>query len=263
MLVTIISDSYRHGCLADELKRDGFDVELYDNAREIPERIEADIIVLPIPTVKADGLFNLGMDCLFTTEDIIDRTKADSHIITCNYECKNRKFTDINRFEPFTSMNAVPSAEGAIFEAMKNSDIPLFGSQTLVTGYGRIGKIIAHRMKSFCSEVTVAARNVKDIYSAQSLGYKTIDYARLDENVSKFDFLFQTVPFPILTDKVLINTRGLIIELSSKCAGTDSKFAKANSNRLIYCPGIPEKYSKEYAAKIFSDSVKNIIKLNT
>ncbi len=262
MLVAIISDSERHLHLALELEKCRYETVLYRCVDEIPSQITADITILPIPTKDKDGFLNLKGSYKITAENIITRTESKSFIITCNYECNDRKFADINKFEEFTSMNAIPSAEGAIFEAMKASDIPLFGSKTLVMGSGRIGKIIADRMKSFCSDVTIAARNPKDRYSAVAQGMRGVDFTSLYDVINNYDFIFQTVPHLVLTDKLLQKTRGIIIEVSSKCSGTDYSFAMANKNRLLYCPAIPEKYSKDFAAKVLTDSVKSILKLN-
>lgn len=262
MLVALISDSARHLYLANELCKSGYETVIYNSVDDIPFEIPADIVILPIPTKDKDGFINLKGSYKTTAENIISRTNSNSFVITCNYECNDRKYTDINKFEEFTSMNAIPSAEGAIFEAMKASSIPLFGSKTLVMGYGRIGKIIADRMKSFCSDVTVAARNPKDRFSAIAMGLSGINYESLYDEINQFDYIFQTVPHLVLTDRLLEKTRGIIIELSSKCAGTDYEFAIANKNNILYCPALPEKYSKDFAAKVFADSVKSILELN-
>ena len=259
MSITIISDSNRHRYLYEYLKKNGYDVVLFESSDAIPEAIDSDITIFPIPSVNQQGLLNIKGNTHLTIESLIDRTSAESLMITCNYECKQRKCVDINKFEAFTSLNAVPSAEGAIFEAMKNSDITLFGSKVLVTGYGRIGKIIADRLKHFGAEVTVAARKQKDIFAAESVGLKAAEYTSLEDTISEFDFIFQTVPYPILTKSLLLRTTALIIEISSKCAGTDIIFANKNGNRVIYCPGIPEKYSAKTAAEILAISVIKII----
>ena len=259
MLIALISDSQRHLYLSNQLTDSGYDTNVYRTVDEIPSEIKADIIVLPIPTKDKDGFLNIKGSFKMTVENLISRTNSNSYVITCNYECNDRKFTDINKYEKFTSLNAIPSAEGAVFEAMKNSNIPLYGAKSLVVGYGRIGKIIAHRMHSFCSATTVVARNPKDRYAATALGLKAIDFSELLEEIATYDFIFQTVPHLVLTEKHLALTKATIIELSSKCAGTDYEFAKKNGNNLLYCPALPEKYSKDYASKVFADSVKSIL----
>ncbi len=257
--ITIISDSKRHGILSNELIKDGYSVKLYKTFNELPSKIKGDIVVLPIPTLKKDQTVNFN-GCSITIEELIDRIDKNCLIISCNYSTDIRSCIDINKYEPFISMNAIPSAEGAIFEAVKNSDITLFDSKCLVIGYGRIGKIIADRLKGFGANVWVTARNHKDEYSAKSRTFGFIEYDELNEKISDFDFIFQTVPYLILDKERLDKTYALIIELASNGIGTDINYAKEKNKNVIYAPAIPEKYSPKSAGKIFHDSVISIIK---
>lgn len=43
-------------------------------------------------------------------------------------------------------LNAVPTAEGAVQRAMEATDGVLLGAKCLVVGYGRIGKVLCHRL---------------------------------------------------------------------------------------------------------------------
>lgn len=259
MLITVISDANRHSILSEELKKDGYPVSLYKSFDEIPLKIDGDIVILPIPTLKKDGSVNLN-NCSIAIEELILRTDEDCLIISCNYSTELRRFIDINKYEPFTSMNAIPSAEGAIFKAAQNSDITLFGSKCLVIGYGRIGRIISDRLKGFGAAVSVAARNYRDIYSAKAHGCSFIGYDELDNGIADFDFIFQTVPYLILDKNRLDRTGAVIIELASGGVGTDLSYAKANNKKVIYAPAIPEGYSPKSAGKIFHDSVISIMK---
>lgn len=261
MLISVISGSRRHKLLAELLAADGHKVNLYASYSELPVHIGGDAVVLPIPTLNRSGNLNLeGCPGSFTAEELLTRTERHALVISCNYESVLRHTVDINKYEPFTSMNAVPSAEGAIFEAVKNSDITLFGSKCLVIGYGRIGKIIADRMKAFGSDVTVTARSHKDIYTARSFGMTVSGYDGLSDRIASFDLIFQTVPHLILNKEMLDLTDAVIIELASGGAGTDLEYAAKAGKKVIYAPGIPEKYSPDTAGAIFYDSVINIIK---
>lgn len=259
MLITVISDAKRHRILSEELTNDGHTVYLFESFEQLPISIDGDIVILPIPTLKKDGSVNLN-NCSIPIEELILRTNKNSLIISCNYKTELRNFIDINKYEPFTSMNAVPSAEGAIFEAAKNSEITLFNSKCLVIGYGRIGKIISDRLKGFKADVWVTARKHKDIYSAKAQDFGFISYDELDYVISDFDFIFQTVPYLILNKDRLDLTDAVIIELASGGVGTDLKYAQDNNKKVIYAPAIPEKYSPKSAGKIFHDSVISIIK---
>lgn len=260
MYITIIADSKRHEMLATSLKRDGHAVTVYKEYDSLPTEISSEIIILPIPSFTASGILNLkGAPDTLNKEAFFQRFSPDSFIITCNCEAEGRRFLDINKYEPFVFSNAVPSAEGAIALAMQNSDITLYKSRSLVIGYGRIGKLIASRLKGFCGSVSVVARKEKDRLVASSKGYESLDFPDIDVKIDEFDFIFQTVPFLTLTRDRIDKITGLIVEISSKGLGTDMEYAKEKGVRLIYAPGIPEKYSSKTAGNILSDSVKSII----
>ncbi|MBO7217405.1 MAG: hypothetical protein J6V50_01755 [Clostridia bacterium] len=260
MHITIIADSKRHDMLAAELIKLGHAVTIFRDCKEISQKIVGDMIILPIPSFTKDDLLNLkGATNTVSKDEFSKRISDESFIISCNCEFEGKRFIDINKFEPFVSMNAVPSAEGAISLAMQHSDIALFESRVLIIGYGRIGRIVANRLDAFNAKITVVARKPKDRFAAVSEGFASIDYDRLDEHLGKFDFIFQTVPYPVLNAERLRKVNGLIIELSSKGIGSDLNFAKANGINLIYAPGIPEKYSGITAGKILIDSIKSII----
>lgn len=260
MFITIIADSKRHDLVAERLTRDGHSVTVYRSFDSLPEQINGDIVILPIPSFTNNGILNLsGTPDTVNKEILFNRISNDSFIICCNSIPEGRRYIDINRYEPFVSMNAVPSAEGAIALAMENSDITLFKSRALVIGYGRIGKLIAERLKGFLSLVTVTARKEKDRFAAESQGFRSIDFDGLDKTLSEFDFIFQTVPYPVLTRERIDLIKGLLIEISSKGLGTDMVYAKERGIDFIYAPGIPEKYSNKSAGIILYDSIKSII----
>lgn len=195
-----------------------------------------------------------------TLEELLSRRSADTYTLACNFEDEEAQVFDINKYEPFVSMNAVPSAEGAIFEAMKIYPETLFESRVLVIGYGRIGKLIADRMKGFGAKVSVTARNHKDILFARANSLDFISYDKLDTSLSGFDIIFQTVPQLIL-DKVRIDKiNGIIIELASKGAGSDISYAESIGKNIVYAPALPERYSPISAGKILYDSIKSILK---
>jgi len=50
---------------------------------------------------------------------------------------------DILDIEELAILNAIPTAEGAMQKAMELSEITLHGNNSLVLGYGRIGKILS------------------------------------------------------------------------------------------------------------------------
>ncbi len=257
MSITILASSYRHSVLAQGLKEQGYSVKHYKNSDSIPDIIESEIIVLPIPSFKK-GILNIeGRD--ISDRELFERIDKKSLVITCNYNATDYNCFDINKYEPFVSQNAIPSAEGALLYAANASNETFFGHESLVIGYGRIGKIIADRLQSAGSRVSFTARNPKDIFMGKSKVFEHISYERLKENIGRFKYVFQTVPHLILNSDLLTRVTGIVVELSSGGIGTDLDFAQKYGLNVIYAPAIPEKLYPETAGKILLNSILSII----
>ncbi len=264
MKIAILGSSLRFDILSSKLSSSDYDVTNYSRADEIPEKLEQDIIVLPIPTKTKEGFLNIVGDCKITPEALLERTKPEALIISCNFSDNRRKTVDINKDEYFAFLNAIPTAEGAINLALKDKGMTMYNSKCLIVGFGRIGKILAHRLDGLKADITVAARNPKDLALIKALGLKDINIYSLEETINEYDIIFQTVPSPILNDNVLSNVSKdtPIIELSSAMAGTDTAKAKELGLKVINAGGLPEKCAPQTAGMILFDSVIRIIKEN-
>ena len=264
MKIAILGSSLRFDILSDKLSCLGYQVSNYSRVDEIPENLEQDIIILPIPTKTKEGFLNIGGDNKITPEALIELTKPDALIISCNFLDNRRTIVDINKDEYFAYLNAVPTAEGAVSIALKEKGMTMFKAKCLIVGFGRVGKILAHRLDGLNADITVAARNPKDLALIKALGLSDINIYNLEESISQYDIIFQTVPSMILNEGLLskVSKDVPIIELSSAMAGTDISKAKEFNLKLINAGGLPEKCAPQTAGMILFDSVIRIIKEN-
>ena len=74
----------------------------------------------------------------------------------------------------------------------------IHGSNILVMGFGRIGKILAKMLHGIGANVYCEARKDSDIAWIEAYGYKKIHLRNLKENVDKFDIIINTIPSMIL-----------------------------------------------------------------
>ena len=261
MTITVLGNSLRFDILCDKLISAGYSVTRCTHTDEIPEVLEDDVIILPIPSKAKDGFLNLSGEKKITIETLIERTRSDALIITCNYLDTRRKIIDINKDEYFAFLNAVPTAEGAISIALKSKGLTMYNSKCLIVGFGRIGKILAHRLDGLKADISVAARNPKDLALIKALGLKDIKTTDLDKASLNYDVIFQTVPALVLNENLLksLNKDCLIVELSSASAGTDLEKAKELSINVISAGGLPEKTAPITAGMILFESVIRII----
>ncbi len=157
--------------------------------------------------------------------------------------------------------NAVPTAEGAVEVAMRESAITLSGSNALVTGFGRCGLPLARLLAAMNAHVTVAARKRDVLALADVLGFNTVTFDSLTEVVAEFDFLFNTVPAQILTADVLVNAKktAVLIDIASSPGGSDFSAAQQLGLKSFLLPGLPGKVAPFTAGKILAKIYQNIL----
>lgn len=230
---------------------------------DIPSVIrQSDALILPLPCTR-DGLTihaPLSEQVLFL--DSL-REAFGQMPVFCGMK-KQLPFTssqlyDYSEREEFAVENAVPTGEGAIECAMKAYEGTIHGSRCLVTGYGRIGRVLSQMLKGLGADVTVSARNLRDIAYIRACGMKAISS---DALTGQYDLIFNTVPAPLLTARVLavIASHALVIDLASAPGGVDFEGAKRLSVRTIHALSLPGKVAPKTSGIIIKNAVYNIIR---
>ena len=79
---------------------------------------------------------------------------------------------DIMKREELAVLNTISTAEGAIEIAISNTNKIIHGSQILILGFGRIGKVLAKKMVGLSAIVTCAARKDEDLAWIKAYGYR-------------------------------------------------------------------------------------------
>ncbi len=161
--------------------------------------------------------------------------------------------------EEFAVMNAVLTAEAAAEIAIRETQIGIFGSRTLVLGFGRIGKITARYFAALGADVTAAARKRSDLAWINAGGYKAVDITdkeKFAEALSAADIILNTVPAPILAGESAeqVNSETLLIELASvPCTDGTAVF------RIVKAGGLPGKTAPVTAGYIIAETIENIM----
>lgn len=170
-------------------------------------------------------------------------------------------FEEILSRDDFAFYNAVPTAEGAVYLAIGNTEFTLFGSDVAVLGFGRTGKVMARTLRGLGARVTVVARNSGARSEAWALGYRAMDFGAFGANPSRFDVMFNTVPALVITAEVIDRLREecVIIDLASSPGGTDFEAAAKRGLRAILAPGLPAKFAPKTAGKILATVIADAI----
>ena len=181
------------------------------------------------------------------------------------YELANDEYieiVDIMKREELAVLNTIATAEGAIEIAIANTNKILHGSNVLVLGFGRIGKVLARKLAGLSTKVTCAARKEEDLAWIKAYGHKGININQIDKNLSEFDVIINTVPQMILTAEKLgyVKQECLFIDLASNPGGIDKKVAKEKGLQLIWALALPGKVAPTTTAEFIKDTIYNILK---
>ncbi len=276
----ILGGDKRQLFLADSLIKDGYRVMLggFDNLRSIGEITIADVrtalgysdaVLLPLPSVRADGSLNapFAASTLYFDEEEQELLKQKpvfasmkDRLIRAYPALKSARIYDYAARDDFSVLNAVPTAEGAVECAMSAYEGTIAGARCLAVGFGRIGKILARMLKALGAEVTVSARSSTDRAYISALGYDFVNTEKLTE-IRGYNIVFNTVPKLIFDRELLENTDcdTLLIDLASLPGGVDFDAASAlriDAQRALSLPG---KCAPKTAGEIIKTTVFRMI----
>ncbi len=169
--------------------------------------------------------------------------------------------------EELLMRNAIPTAEGAIGIAMRELPVMLFGTSAAVIGYGRIGSMLAQRLKALGMRVTVYARRKDVLVLAELQGMIPCLLAEgempsaLTSLPRDCRVLFNTVPSRLLDRDVLahIPRECVLIDLASAPGGIDQRAAEEMGFRSIWGTALPGKCTPESAGGILGQTLSQML----
>lgn len=170
------------------------------------------------------------------------------------------RLSEYRERDDFAIWNSVPTAEGAVFLALKEMDITLHGSRCLVLGLGRTGLTLARLLGAMGAQVVVVARRSQQLALAEAMGCTACHLTSLGQAAASADVIFNTIPAPVLHAGVLRNvpSTALIIDLASAPGGTDFTFAAARGLRARLAPGLPGVKAPVTAGRILARLVEQL-----
>lgn len=279
----VIGGDLRQGCLANLLYQRGYDIcalaledcpNILSQIEKSKKGIEAlracDVIILPLPLL-GNGMQISAPFCNYppTLEECFELApKATYFAGMVSKEMKQFfqehkiKMQDYYQREELTILNCIPTAEGALAIAMQETAETIFGSRCLVTGFGRVSKVLCKLLLGCGAFVQVAARKPSDLAWIQAIGAHAVPMQKLQEAIKDTDILFNTVPERILNAAELatLPSGALVIDLASKPGGVDFDAAKQLGVRAIWALSLPGKVAPVTAARYIADTVLQILK---
>lgn len=266
--------------IAQSLAADGHTVRIFgfDNYSNVIPGIEVcsdidallsdvDFVILPLP-YSADGIHLNAPYLSYTVKlcDLYEKIRTSMTVFGGRFssrELNSRGIKTIDYFEreELQILNAVPTAEGAIYIAMQERPYTICGSNCLVVGYGRIGKVLSSLLKGLNSSVTVSARRFEDLANIRSMGIVPVKTKNIAHTAGEYDVIFNTVPALVLDKSVLSSVKKnvLIVDLASKPGGVDFNEAKALGLNVVWSLSLPGKVAPASAGQFIKDTIVNIL----
>lgn len=226
----------------------------------------ADVAVLPAPYAKGGYINAPLVSDAPRVEELEAHLKPGARVYAGSPDealcalarAQGWQIIDLYADEAFARRNALASAEGAVFAAMRERDALIAGERCLVTGFGRLGQMIALTLKGLGARVRVAARREASRALAQCMGLEAVDLGALPIALKDVRLIFNTVPARLLDARALkcVDAGALIIETASAPYGVDFDAARELGVRALRESGIPGRYCPRTAAALILDALE-------
>lgn len=265
----VIGGDRRQVELARLLEEDGAEVRTYGlqewgapGANSLEGAVTADVILLPLPLCRK-GILNCGEGSI-ETQELFRNLRPGQRVFAGRIDEQQRleaeryglKLEDYFAREELVVANAAATAEAAIRVAMERLDETLLGMECLVLGFGRIGKLLSHRLAGLGAKVTATARKPEDLAWIRAYDFCAEDTLKLNGKLEKFGLVFNTVPAPVLDTALLAQLKPgcLCIDLASR-QGIDLAAAERLGLPNLWATALPGRMVPRTAARVIRDTV--------
>ncbi|MCL2754771.1 MAG: dipicolinate synthase [Oscillospiraceae bacterium] len=233
-------------------------------------------VILPLPMSRGcdyiTAPYHAGRISLSAVADFCD----EGATLYCGKACPQmQELCDKNGYrlvdyferEELTVANAAITAEGALEIIMRENPKAVMGMRILITGYGRIAKILSRQLHSLGADVVVAARKVGDLEWAKIAGCTAVHVSDIDDTLPTIDTIVNTVPARLFDRERLSRIRGdcLLLDLASKPGVEGMELCKSPHGsvagvKVIWALSLPGKIAPVTAGEMIADTVLNIIR---
>lgn len=270
----VIGGDQRQAELVRLLRNDGYETMAsglgFWLEEELPleETAKADVVILPLPLCREAGYLNCRGGRL-PVEEVFALLRSKQLVLAGQVKTGERtaaetaglQLVDYFLREELTVANAAATAEAAIQVAMEQMDRTLWGASCLVLGFGRIGKILAHRLRGMGADVTAAARSPEAKAWIRAYGYKEMDLVGMGDSLNRYHVVFNTVPAEIMKEPEICYLRQdcLCVDLAS-VPGFNQSVLEQTNRPYIWARFLPGRMVPKTAAAIIRDTTYNIMR---
>lgn len=232
---------------------------------------DADVVLLPMPLVGADGRVFGEYSCdRPDPREVISKAKSGALLFAgrvsgeiAEYARRcGRELCDYLSREELQLKNAVPTAEGTIEILMRRLPVTLAGAQIAVIGYGRTAQSLCDALLGLGASVTVWARKPAALALAGTRGCAALPLSDFSERRRRYEAVVNTVPAPVLAEAELRRLpRGcLVLDIASERCIADEKAVSALGIEYERALSLPGKAAPKTAGRIIVETVFEILR---
>lgn len=240
---------------------------LPDGARHT-DKPDADCIILPLPVEGKPGLLNAPYSAKqHPITELLSAIAPGSLVcggklspLLCDEaRSKSLRIYDYMTMPQFVVGNAAVTAEGAVSLLADNNLSTIFDTKILIVGFGRIGRLLAHKLRGLDAETYVMSKNSESRALAGCMGLHAVSPA--DRSVfSAFDAVINTAPAQVIPTLEGFRKSCLLLELASAPGGFDRSEVERRGLKCIHAAGLPGRYAPKSAARLVFDAVQQILR---
>jgi len=151
--------------------------------------------------------------------------------------------------ESFIWKNAQLTAEGFV-SFFYNTKQAVYGKKFIITGFGRVAKMLAHVLKNIGGDVAIAVRSHVQLNEAKAFRYEAVYLDEVDQ--VKGDYFINTIPAKWFDEKFNSAIEMPIYDLASSPGCLQDDVKRSNYELL---PALPGKYFPQDAAHVLYESI--------
>ena len=267
MRILVIGGDKRMDHAADRLSA------MYETIRfdgGVPANERFDAIVLPLPLTKnGKDIFApaaeepIGFEIIesFAEKDALILAGGESPALSRICAEKGYRLENYFSRETLTLKNAALTAESACAMLSQSTSGALLNSRALITGYGRIARFLAARLKANGCTVTVAARRAEQRTAAQLDGFSAIPLEEMLKTLRDLDFIINTAPHSLFSENELskVQKDRVFMELATLPEQPTRSLAEKYGINYIYACGLPGKCSPKTAGEFIAEEITEIL----
>ncbi len=217
-------------------------------------------IILPLPTVANGVIAYTGK----TVDDIKSALAQNQRVFFGNLSPDTFDLNGYSYYydEAFLIKNSRLTAQGVLQIILDSLNRDISSVRVAVLGFGRCGKAVCRLLKSCGFNVTSFSRKRESAVSAVNYGCNVSKIAAVDEKISGYDIIVNTVPSNIISEKGLekLTRENLYIEVASKPYGFDISKADVYNFKYVLAESLPGRFTPVSAGVNIADTVLEILK---